>query len=123
MSQVEDENFSSFLVRRAVATQLSPTINPRNLFHVYAVIYQPRLFLLSAVYFRLEIYLHPTSRILPGLERNYVHAKIFFFKKDFPARIGSTMGENGKLMGNEIYRKAKVRWQNGSSHLSKNSCN
>lgn len=89
-SQVEDENSSSFLVRRAVATQLSLTINPRNLFHIYAVIYQPRLLLLSAVYFRLEIYLCSTSRISPELEQNYVYARILFFKRDL-ARIGSAM--------------------------------
>ena len=80
---------------------MSLTINPRNLFYVYAVIYQPRLFLLSAVYFRFEIYLYSTSRISPGLERNYVYARILFFKRDL-ARIGSAMRQNGKFMGNEV---------------------
>lgn len=123
---MEDENSSNFLVRRAVATQLSPTINLRKLFHVYAVIYQPRLLLLlSAVYFRLEIYLR--SHISPELERNYVHARIlFYFKRDLPARIGSVMEENGKVMGNEVRigkRKLVGRMDRVDIHISKNSCN
>lgn len=44
----------------------------------------------STVRFRLEIYLCSTSRISPGLEQNYVHARILFFKRDL-ARIGSVM--------------------------------
>lgn len=122
---MEDENSSNFLVRRAVATQLSPTINLRKLFHVYVVIYQPRLLLLlSAVYFRLEIYLR--SRISLELERNYVHAGILFFKRDLPARIGSAMEENGKVMGNEVRigkRKLVGRMDRVDIHISKNSCN
>lgn len=114
---MEDENSSSFLVRRAVATQLSLTINPRNLFYVYAVIYQPRLSTVCCLLSLRDLLILNFAYFTWTRTKLRVRKNTFFQKRSCKNWIGyeakwQVYGKRG------LDRKAKARWKYGSNRYS-----